>query len=129
MGEKPLYYGWCNGAFIFGSELKALKKYPGFDAGINRDALALYSRYMVIPSPFTIYHQIYKLQPGCILSLELNDAIKHPDGASLCANLSINSLCLRRWWSLHEKVESCQASLITNEADALKLLEIKLRAS
>ena len=59
----------------------------------------------------------------------MNDAIKHPDGASLCANLSINSLCLRRWWSLYEKVESCQASLITNEADALKLLENKLRDS
>jgi len=32
IGEKPLYYGWSNGAFVFGSELKALRAYPAFDA-------------------------------------------------------------------------------------------------
>ena len=31
IGKKPLYYGWCNGVFLFGSELKALKKHPAFD--------------------------------------------------------------------------------------------------
>jgi len=30
LGEKPLYYGWVNKSFVFGSELKALKAYPGF---------------------------------------------------------------------------------------------------
>ena len=28
-GEKPLYYGWSEGAFLFGSELKALRVFPG----------------------------------------------------------------------------------------------------
>ncbi|WP_461583446.1 asparagine synthetase B family protein [Tepidiphilus sp. HLB4] len=28
MGEKPLYYGTCGGAFLFGSELKALRAHP-----------------------------------------------------------------------------------------------------
>ena len=28
MGEKPLYYGWQNNAFIFASELKAIQKFP-----------------------------------------------------------------------------------------------------
>ena len=27
-GEKPLYYGWVNGAFVFGSELKACAPTP-----------------------------------------------------------------------------------------------------
>ena len=26
-GEKPLYYGWCGGVFMFGSELKALARH------------------------------------------------------------------------------------------------------
>ena len=27
-GEKPLYYGWVGGDFVFGSELKALTRAP-----------------------------------------------------------------------------------------------------
>ena len=41
MGEKPLYYGWQGGCFLFGSELKALKAHPAFTATVDRGALAL----------------------------------------------------------------------------------------
>src|SRR5580704_14399777 len=34
-GEKPLYYGWAGTAFLFGSELKALRAHPGFAAEID----------------------------------------------------------------------------------------------
>ena len=27
-GEKPLYYGWTNNLFVFGSELKPLRRVP-----------------------------------------------------------------------------------------------------
>ena len=40
IGEKPLYYGYFNGAFGFASELKVLKVYPKFNAEINRDVLS-----------------------------------------------------------------------------------------
>ncbi|MDB0048183.1 asparagine synthetase B, partial [Burkholderiaceae bacterium] len=30
LGEKPVYYGWQGGVFLFGSELKALKAHPAF---------------------------------------------------------------------------------------------------
>jgi asparagine synthase (glutamine-hydrolysing) len=43
-GEKPLYYGWAGGDFIFGSELKALRAHPRFDNPINRRALQLVRR-------------------------------------------------------------------------------------
>jgi len=52
MGEKPLYYGWINGAFVFGSELKALKAHPEFSNKISPDALSLYLQYNSVPSPF-----------------------------------------------------------------------------
>jgi len=52
-GEKPLYYGWTgageNSAFIFGSELKALRAYPGFANPVSREALALYMRFTFGP--------------------------------------------------------------------------------
>src|SRR5580698_4239399 len=45
LGKKPLYYSLSNGKLIFGSELKALRAYSGFDASIDRQALALFLRY------------------------------------------------------------------------------------
>lgn len=69
LGEKPLYYGWQGGSFLFGSELKALKVHPAFQAEVNRDALALLMRHNYIPTPYCIWQGINKLQPGCFLTL------------------------------------------------------------
>ncbi len=73
LGEKPLYYGWQghgDGAvFLFGSELKALKKHPAFEADIDRDALCLFMRHSYIPAPYSIYQGIAKLEPGCLLTV------------------------------------------------------------
>ncbi len=129
VGEKPLYYGWSAGAFIFGSELKALRKYPGFAGNIDRDVLALYLRHMAVPDPFSIYQCIYKLQPGCMLSLDLASARNYPNGITPHAPLTLNGLSINRWWSLHEVVESGQRSLVTKEQEALELLEVQLRDS
>lgn len=73
LGEKPLYYGWVQGAFLFGSELKALRGWPGFAADIDRGALALYLRHNCIPAPHTIYRGIHKLPPGSWLTLPDED--------------------------------------------------------
>lgn len=69
LGKKPLYYGWMGNAFLFGSELKALKAHPAFMDEINRSALALYFRYKYIPSPYSIYQNIFKLPPAMRLAL------------------------------------------------------------
>ena len=57
-GEKPLYYGWVGGsagrAFVFGSELKALRAFPGFANPVSRQALAQYMRFMYVPAPRSI---------------------------------------------------------------------------
>jgi asparagine synthase (glutamine-hydrolysing) len=61
-GEKPLYYGWTgtveNLAFVFGSELKALRSYPGFTNLVSREALALYMRFTYVPAP-TAFTRVY----------------------------------------------------------------------
>lgn len=68
-GEKPLYYGWQGNVFLFGSELKALRAHPAFKASIHRGALCLYLRHSAVPAPYSIYTDIYKLKPGCLLTL------------------------------------------------------------
>ena len=69
LGIKPLYYGWVEGQFVFASELKAIRQYPGFQAQIDRDVLALYMRHNYVPAPHCIYQGISKLNAGCILVL------------------------------------------------------------
>ncbi|HEY0111873.1 MAG TPA: asparagine synthase (glutamine-hydrolyzing) [Allosphingosinicella sp.] len=77
LGEKPLYYGWqskgAEGAFLFGSELKALTHHPAFRREIDREALALFTRFNYVPAPHSIYSGIFKLPPGSFLTLR-------PDG-------------------------------------------------
>jgi len=71
LGEKPLYYGWMNGVFLFGSELKALKAHPVWKGEVDRGALSLYMRHNYIPTPYSIYKGISKLRPGCLLTVSL----------------------------------------------------------
>jgi asparagine synthase (glutamine-hydrolysing) len=71
LGEKPIYYGWSKGVFLFGSELKALRCHPAFSGEINRQALASFLKYQYVPGPESIYSGIAKLQPGCLLTLSL----------------------------------------------------------
>jgi asparagine synthase (glutamine-hydrolysing) len=74
LGEKPLYYGQFKGAFVFASEPKAFRQLPGFDAEVDRDALALFVRYNYIPSPRSIFKDIRKLPPATLMEVPL-DAI------------------------------------------------------
>jgi asparagine synthase (glutamine-hydrolysing) len=69
LGEKPLYYGWMGRTLLFGSELKAMRAHPRFRGEIARDALSLYLRYGYLPSPWSIYRDVKKLEPGTQLSL------------------------------------------------------------
>ncbi|HEK1009046.1 TPA: asparagine synthase (glutamine-hydrolyzing) [Pseudomonas putida] len=70
IGEKPLYYGFQNGALLFASELQALEAHPDFDAAVSRDSLALLLKYAYVPAPQSIYQGIYKLPPGTWLTLD-----------------------------------------------------------
>lgn len=75
IGEKPLYYGWQgsggDAVFLFGSELKALRAHPAFNARICRGALGLQLRHNYIPAPYSIYENIAKLPPGCLLTVSM----------------------------------------------------------
>jgi asparagine synthase (glutamine-hydrolysing) len=113
LGEKPLYYGWMGGTFLFGSELKALKMHPSFRGEIDRDALVPFLRYGYIPAPHSIYTGIYKLPPGTILSLD-------PTHQELP--------CPVPYWSAKEVAETGAAAPFEGtEAEATEELERRLR--
>jgi len=70
VGEKPLYYGFVNGEFVFASDLGSIQVLRGFGNPMEERVLNLYFVHGYIPAPYTIYKDIYKLEPGCILELE-----------------------------------------------------------
>lgn len=69
IGEKPLYYGWVGEQFVFSSELKSIKQFPKFNNKIDRSSLAMFLRFNSIPAPYSIYENIYKLEPGQIVKI------------------------------------------------------------
>lgn len=125
-GEKPLYYGWTGSgvsrAFVFGSELKALRAFPGFVNPVCRQALAQYMRFMVVPAPRSIHQGIFKLEPGCVLSITGTAPTAAPM-QPLRPPATYQSLSLRRWWSLADVVSAGELNPIADENMAVELLE------
>lgn len=76
VGIKPLY--WCKNQelFIFGSDLKAFKKSKQLNLSINNSLINSFLKYGYIPSPYTIYENVFKLDPGNILEYDSNGNIK-----------------------------------------------------
>lgn len=76
VGKKPLYYGWCQGTWLFGSELKALRAHPEFNRPIDPDALGLFIKYSWVPSPYSIYQNIRKLPPGHLVTITSKSTVE-----------------------------------------------------
>jgi len=112
MGEKPLYYGWQGGVFLFGSELKALKPHPAFIGEVDRTALALQLQYCYVPAPRSIYKGIRKLLPGTALII----GCPHPELPAP-----------RPYWSLGSVIADGIANPVPDDdAGALRQLETLL---
>lgn len=120
LGEKPLYYGWQNGIFLFASELKALKAHPAFLGAINRDALTLFLRHSTVPSPYSIYQDIYKLPPGTYWQASMAQGRPPESGQGE----------LKIYWSAREVAERGQRTLFSgSDSEAVEALESVLGQS
>jgi asparagine synthase (glutamine-hydrolysing) len=114
MGEKPMYYGWSGGVLLFGSELKALRAHPRFDAEIDRDALALYFRHNYINAPYSIYRGIFKLPPASIVTFSADRPGLLPQP--------------RAFWSVRKAAEEGVRNLFPgSDAEAVEELDRLLR--
>ncbi|MDC1330937.1 asparagine synthase (glutamine-hydrolyzing) [Gammaproteobacteria bacterium] len=132
-GEKPLYYGWINTGsakvFAFGSELKALRAYPSFQNAISRDALKQFFKYMYVPAPYSIFECIYKLEPGCILSMKKPPKteptnVPHPQEDQ---DVFYDGLQISKWYKFKEAISKNAKEFIKDEAEATELLEKQLK--
>ena len=121
-GEKPLYYGWVGGDFAFASELKAIRRHPRFANPVDRRALRLFAARSVIPAPFSIYESLYKLEPGCILSVT-PAIVHHPATNPPAVGTTGGPLQIERYWSARDGVLAGLADPFRSEGEALDALE------
>jgi asparagine synthase (glutamine-hydrolysing) len=69
-GEKPLYYAWCGGRLLFGSEIKATLAWPGAAREADLDAVHHFLTFQYVPAPRTAFAGVRKLEPGAALIVE-----------------------------------------------------------
>ncbi|MFM7261759.1 MAG: asparagine synthetase B family protein, partial [bacterium] len=102
-GVKPCRYALSNGhapgdgdftvpqgaAFLFGSELGAIRAHPAFHPSIDRRALHAYRTSGCVPTPMSIDREARTLAPGHVLRLALDTGAAH----------------ITRWWSAETLAE------------------------
>lgn len=117
MGEKPLYYSWQGGTFLFASELKALRAHPGFSAEIDRDAIADLLRQNYVPAPRSIFKGVHKLRPAHMLVLPLG-----------AGPASARSAVPVPYWKLSEVIaDGLDNPIRGNVVEAVDMVEAQLR--
>lgn len=105
-GKKPLFYYRSDDAFIFGSEIKAIKPFLS-SVRMNDEALYSYLSFLAPTPPHTFYQGIEKLESGEWLCFEQGRVTKH------------------RYYNLL----STPASSIMDKAEALQRIEGELHRS
>jgi len=130
LGEKPLYYGWlgqgASRVFAFGSDLNALRAHPAGLGPIDAEALGLYMRFLCVPAPWSIHQGVYKLEPGCVLTIAPGAS---PADRAPRAPATAEGWALTRWWSLADVVRDGSQRPYTDEREALDALDHALGES
>lgn len=127
-GEKPLYYGWIGGDFLFASELKAMRAHPGFSNEVSREAVQALASRTHVPAPLSIYRRIFKLPPGCLLEAG-TDAAQSPLDRSPDEGRREGSVIVRRYWSYGEVLRKGLEQPIADEQAATEMLDRALARS
>jgi len=101
-GIKPLYYCLSNDRFIFSSEIKAIIKDPDVERKIDFSSFCDFFVYRYIPSPKTIWKNIYKIPPAhYIIMMRGNEPQIH------------------EYWKLNSENESISEKEVVGQTDQL----------
>ena len=103
LGIKPLYYAHVAGGIVFGSEMRAVRSFPGVDLTLDREAVGDFLRFDYVPGPRSIHAGVRKLPPGCTLTLRAADARPEP----------------RRYWDAVAVARAGAASSVQRRPDAV----------
>ncbi|MFN8238838.1 MAG: asparagine synthase (glutamine-hydrolyzing) [Chitinophagales bacterium] len=104
-GIKPLYYYRDEDYFFFGSELKAILKFP-VGKEMNWSSVALYFQLNYIPGKNSIFKNIRRVEPGS--SIELNHS----------------GLCIKKWYSIPYNALEAEQNQLSYAEQQKKLVEL-----
>ena len=103
-GIKPLYYSFQDTSFAWASELKAIIKYYDQNTlSIENTAIYDYLTYLYVPTPKTLYKNVFKLEPAHYLEFDLNKF----------------NITVKKYWDL-----SCKEIIIDIDSAAAKVKEL-----
>ena len=84
VGQKPLFYSKNDNYYIFSSQLNGIVLDKNCSTKVSRKNLKKYFTYSFIPAPHTLFENIYQLEPGENILINLQ-------------NLNINK---KKYWDL-----------------------------
>lgn len=108
IGEKPIYFGSDSNKFFFASELKALREIKNFEFSINSQAINSMLTLGYVPTPITIYNNVFKLKQGTYAIIK-----------------NINQIEFKTWWKINDnyKTEKKSGNYIEYQNYLEKLLD------
>ena len=63
-GTRPVYYCCVNGVLVFAPRIQCFSMEPEISKEIDPNVLFFYVNHSFVPAPFTIYRDIWRLEPG-----------------------------------------------------------------
>lgn len=120
IGKKPLYY-WADGEnLVFASELKPIMACPGFEKKIRTDVISRFLYQQYIQAPETIFENVYKLDPGAVLTFSLCPGKMNGQGEN-------SRYDIRKYWDIAEVYHKCSQNPVTDYAQAKSELKELLK--
>jgi asparagine synthase (glutamine-hydrolysing) len=110
VGKKPLFYGWHDGALLFGSEIKAILAWPGMPRQPDLQAIHHYLTYQYIPAPWSAFKGISKVPQASYMVV--------------CVNGDTSTV---PYWSLPSPASARSRSVSTLKEELISLLDESVR--
>lgn len=124
MGEKPLFFGWLENCFVFASELKALHRGFREKLVVDNNALAAFFRFGYVPTPHSIYKNIFKLLPGTFLRIPVSPLPSVNEFHPLPGKARLSP---QPYWQVETIARQGIANPILDDNKAIEQLEFLLR--
>ncbi len=67
IGIKPLYFGFMNQVWLFGSQPKCLMPHPAWEETLNTDAAVEFFQFGYVPEGACIFAKLQKIKPGTMV--------------------------------------------------------------